>query len=547
MLWSAVVAAVLRLAWVAAVPTKPVGDFALYRESAAYLVEHGSLDSGFVFMPGYVLLLALLERLGGGLLAAKLLGVGFGALAAAAAAGTAGALFDRRAGFAAGLAAAIWPAGVAMASVTGTDMPAAALIAAAVWALVRLGPGRPRTAVLVCGALLGAASSIRAVALPLAGASGLYWLARRERLGTAAARAALTLAVALVLLAPWAIRNRARYGEWFLTDSHGGHTALCGANPNSDGRYSRSLNRLFHETTGFEILTEPHRESDREAYAWARRFAAFEPAFAVGLVGAKAERLLARERGLLYWPVFRAGVLPAGRAAWFAGHRAALEAAADVFWWATALLALAGVGLCVAWREDPALVLVAFALALAALYAVFFAEPRYQLPITLLGFPLAAAAVTRLRRGLADRRAARVAVAFAVLAPLAFAGFLRFCEGLRAGHRWAAALCRVDGIARACLWRRADAGPGDSPVRGTWDAVGLAAPGAAETTVDLPAGRYHASGRFDPPGAGAMIAAAADHRGGPYRVHFAVPAGAPVPVWLSDLRIEREVMHNLAP
>src|SRR5947208_638678 len=52
---------------------------------------------------------------------------------------------------------------------------------------------------------------------------------------------------AAVVLAPWAVRNRLRYGETFFTDSHGGLTALVGANPNSEGRYSRSLNRMFEE------------------------------------------------------------------------------------------------------------------------------------------------------------------------------------------------------------------------------------------------------------------------------------------------------------
>ena len=37
-------AIVLRIAWVLAVPTKPVGDFAMYVESAAHLATHGSFD-----------------------------------------------------------------------------------------------------------------------------------------------------------------------------------------------------------------------------------------------------------------------------------------------------------------------------------------------------------------------------------------------------------------------------------------------------------------------------------------------------------------------
>src|SRR4051794_41629997 len=70
----------LRLAWVLLVPTRPVGDFAMYLESAAYLVQHGALDAEFIYMPGYVFLVAGVQALGGGLLAAKLIGVAAGGL-----------------------------------------------------------------------------------------------------------------------------------------------------------------------------------------------------------------------------------------------------------------------------------------------------------------------------------------------------------------------------------------------------------------------------------------------------------------------------------
>src|SRR3569623_1707359 len=51
-------ATALRVVWAVKVPTIPVGDFAMYRESANYLAEHGRLDGGFIYMPGLVLLLA---------------------------------------------------------------------------------------------------------------------------------------------------------------------------------------------------------------------------------------------------------------------------------------------------------------------------------------------------------------------------------------------------------------------------------------------------------------------------------------------------------
>src|SRR5438552_11569797 len=75
-------ATAVRVTWALAVPTIPVGDFAMYRESANYLVEHGSLDGGFIYMPGFVLLLAALQAAGGEVLSAKLLGALFGGLAA---------------------------------------------------------------------------------------------------------------------------------------------------------------------------------------------------------------------------------------------------------------------------------------------------------------------------------------------------------------------------------------------------------------------------------------------------------------------------------
>src|SRR6185295_4708254 len=106
----------------------------------------------------------------------------------------------------------------------------------------RLGFECPWRAAVLSGLVFGLAAWVRAVAVPLAALSVVYWWAAGARPRAALARAALALAVALLVLAPWGLRNRRLYGETFLTDSHGGHTALVGANPNSEGTYSRSLN-----------------------------------------------------------------------------------------------------------------------------------------------------------------------------------------------------------------------------------------------------------------------------------------------------------------
>ena len=519
----------LRLLWVLVVPSRPVGDFALYRESASYLVEHGSLDPEFIYMPGYVFLLAAVEWLGGGLLAAKLLGVAAGGAVAFAAAGTADQLFGRRAGVATAAIGALWPAGIAVTSVTGTDLPAGALVALAVWIMARLGRTRPRLAAGLSGLVFGLGAWIRAVTVPLAVLSFFFWWATA---GWRAAlrRTALTVAVAVAVLLPWGVRNHALYGEPFLTDSHGGHTALVGANPNSDGTYSRSLNLMFTKATGYRLMDTPdrHRASDRAAYAIAKEWSAFEPMYALGLLAAKADRLLSHERNLLYWPLFRQGVLPDSARAFQDAHRLALERLADWFWYGVVALFVAGLALVAGGasaragsaggagaraRDRRPLALLAFPAAMVAIYASFFSEVRYHLAIAPLSFPLAGAAAVWLwdggRRRFEGERARLARVAVAVAGTFgAWSLLIAGGEALRSRHRWAVAICEYPSVgqARLCAWRRSAPLNGPSPVRGVWDGVGLrVAPlataeggdvfAAARTELPLENGRYRVKAR----------------------------------------------------
>jgi len=267
----------VRLVWVLVVPTRPVGDFAMYLESARYLCEHHSLDPEFIYMPGYVFLAAGVYAFGGGLLAIKMIGVAAGGLATAAVYGMARAVFGRGAAALAGLLCALWPAGIAVSSVTGTDMPAAALLGLAVWLLARGAGRRPLGAPVAFGLAMGLAAWVRAVALPLVALTALHFRARGALWVHALTRTLAAAAVAFLVLLPWGVRNHFRYGEFFLTDSHGGHTALVGANPDTEGVYSRSLNRMFEVGTGYRLFSEPHRDADRAAYALAKHWTAFSP------------------------------------------------------------------------------------------------------------------------------------------------------------------------------------------------------------------------------------------------------------------------------
>src|SRR4029078_1498978 len=127
----------------------------MYIESARYLVEHHALDQEFIYMPGYTAMIAVVQALGGGLLAIKMIGVVAGGLAAGAVYGIGRSLFGGTAALVAGLLCALWPGGIAVSSVTGTHMPSAALIVIAVWMLVRTAGQHPLGAPALYGVVLG--------------------------------------------------------------------------------------------------------------------------------------------------------------------------------------------------------------------------------------------------------------------------------------------------------------------------------------------------------------------------------------------------------
>ena len=512
----------VRLLWVLVVPTRPVGDFAMYLESARYLVEHHGLDPEFIYMPGYVYLVAGVYAFGGGLFAIKMIGVASGALATAAVYGTARAIFGRGAAFTAGLLCALWPAGIAVSSVTGTDMPAAALLGLAVWLLARNAAGRPLGAPAAFGLVMGLASYVRAVALPLVLLAAFHFRARGASWLHVVTRTLAACFLAFLVLLPWGVRNHHRYGEFFLTDSHGGHTALVGANPNTDGSYSRSLNRLFSEGTGYALFAPPHRESDRVAYALAKQWTAFSPRYALGLLVAKADRLLGAERPLLYWPLYRQSVLPPGT--WFDIHRAGIERVVDDSYYLMIAAVVVGIVAAAARRNWPALTLLPLPLALLVLYTLFFAEARYHLAIVVLLLPFAGnglAWVVTATRDVFRRRDTRGRVAIEGLVAggilaLLFVGWPRAINAgttLRERNRWAVCLCEVAGGRRLCDVRATEPAPGaaPSPVRGVWDGFGLRLSGAraaAAFDLDLPPGRYRVS--MSAEGVGPAIRAAVD-------------------------------------
>ncbi len=573
-----------------AVPTVPVSDFAMYRESANYLSEFRHLDPGFIYMPGFVALLALVKDAGGDLLAQKLLGVLFGGIGAAGVFGLTWAVLDRstarresawarlcpcpHAAVATALYA-LWPAGTAMASVVGTDVPAAGLIVAALALLAVLAPRRPWAAAVAFGVTLGLAAWIRAVALPLTALSLGVWLARREPLRRALLLTAASVLATLVVLAPWGVRHLRESGALYFTDDHGGITALIGANPNSEGTYTRALNRMFNDVTGRSVLAEPHRETDQLAYRMVREWWRYEPAYALGLAVMKTERFFDPEDRLFYWPIFRPGVLVGRPARQVAAHHDALAAAGYGFGISVLALSLFGMVVAAARRRWLLLALLPFQAALTVTYTLFFAEPRYRLPVEMLALPFVAFALGELARfGRAVARRDRPALARAwapLVAGLAtivvwLAAWPRLIEAgqaLRVRHRWAAAevALATEPRPRLLLWRSAPPLPPASPLAGAPEGVHLRAPadGTARAQVQLgggplPPGTYELTARVtDQRGRGRVRLAGSEvevsteqpvevrarlpHAGGVLRFDAAFAAAPGDEIWIDRLRL----------
>jgi hypothetical protein len=589
-IWGAALVAlatVVRLVWVLAVPTIPVSDFAMYRESANYLSEFGHLDPGFIYMPGFVALLAWVKDLGGDLLAQKLLGVAFGGIGAAGLfvlsyrllgedAAPAGRWCPCPRAAVTTFLYALWPAGVAMSSVVGTDMPAAALLALALALLLGLAPRRPLAAAIAFGVTMGLAAWVRAVALPLSALALAVWLARGTKFARALLLTAVGVAATLVVLLPWGIRHVRHSGQLYFTDDHGGITALIGANPNSEGTYTRALNRMFKDVAGRSVLDEPHRETDRAAFAIAREWWAFEPRYALGLAVMKADRLFDPEHRLLYWSLLRPGVLIGRHADWLAAHRGGVVAVADAFGYAVIGLALAGIAAAAARRRWMLLALLPLMLALIATYTLFFAEPRYRLPIEMLAFPFvtfalveiagAVAAVARRSRAAAIHAARALAPALLLIVAwrLAWPAVVDWGAGLRARHRWAVSEAEVDGRKRLLLWARQSPVPADgrSPLAGAPEGVAVRDAGPSPVALrlrlgggPLPPGRYAIEIAMEAsagagirvelgggqaavaPGAPATLAAEIGHAGGRLALTGAVTVPEGAALWLAAPRI----------
>jgi tetratricopeptide (TPR) repeat protein len=215
----------------------------------------------YYLAPFYTYFLGLVfAATGGSLQAARLVQVALGAGTVALVMATSFAWWSRRAALVAGaLAAATGLLAFNEILILQSSVDAF-LTALALFVLTRAVRGPSWGRLVAAGGALGALAANRPNALPAIAVVALLWVVVHRSRAAVAQAVALGLGTLLVL-APFALRNRVVAGEWVLITSHGGLNYYIGNNAQSDG--------TWRATPGVRASIEGQKEDVRRVAAQA--------------------------------------------------------------------------------------------------------------------------------------------------------------------------------------------------------------------------------------------------------------------------------------
>jgi hypothetical protein len=408
----------LRLAFVAAYPSRPFSDFLALVDFGFRLRDHGLTAPGWhwaQFNPGLPMILSVLLRFasptGGFELVRSATAVATGLV------GLAPFLLWRgvvafRTRLLAGAMFALWPGQVFFSGVVAQDnwvlLPAVALASLAVRRLRSAGTGYPFWAGLLYAAAAAIRQDMLLVLLPVLLAAA-FGPRRAGRMRRQAAALLLSAGLPLLLLAR---QRQLATGRFTLTTEHGGLAILGSSLP---GAFEPG----WIDPRPYVERIDPAMAADRQSYfsgAWslARREMLRRPDFHALRIAAQTMRVTLKADGLdLFWSLRMPEALPAGLQA--KGEEFAQAATPWLDVEMAAILGLFSAAMLAAfWRKDAAILLVGLcAILKVLLQALLSPMPRLLVPATAmellaisLGFALAA--------DLPKRRGALLAVAVAV-------------------------------------------------------------------------------------------------------------------------------------
>ena len=295
-LWLLALLFLLPRAAVLLIEVTPTSDADFYYTRAIQLAEgRGYLSIWGLptayWPPGWPMVLSLLFRLTG----PSLVALGLFNLMSSAVAGWLALDLGRRiygselAGRAGLLLLALYPNSIGYVPLALTEVFYTALLLAGCWLLVASGP---RWRLIAAGAVFGVATLVKAqslVVVPLVlGIALLSEASVWRRLPGIAARGVLVLAIAMLTVLPWSLRNQEQLGSFVTVSTNGGITLLTGNNDSANGGVTPD-DPVAKAHYARNDLTEV--ESDEEAKRLALAWIADHPLAFVRLAPLKLARL----------------------------------------------------------------------------------------------------------------------------------------------------------------------------------------------------------------------------------------------------------------
>jgi 4-amino-4-deoxy-L-arabinose transferase-like glycosyltransferase len=393
----------LRLTWIAYVDFAPSlnDDAGRYDFLGRSLAEGGGYNNpnGATTMfwpPGYPFILAAVYKLWPAALlgdhevtAALALNALLGALTVVVTYGVTRRAFDGTAAVLAAAIVACFPSLIFLGGVTLTETTFTALLVVAVWLIVTARGRREVPLLALVALVLGFATLVRGVALLVPLVALLYWRGAHGDWRAGLVRATAVTVGALLVVAPWTVRNYVESGSFVLISSNAGVDFYIGHSDGADGR-GRKVDELVFRYPGLPPAEAEARVSS-DGFERGLRFAARHPLDEVTLSARKVWWLWYRDDEAVRWSDAHGerDVMPASL-------RAALVVASNAYYWPVLALAIIGVLTERWWRRPEAMLLASLIGYWTLVHVAFFGDARFHAPALPFVAAFAGAAISTL-------------------------------------------------------------------------------------------------------------------------------------------------------
>ena len=404
-------ALLVRLVWISQIDPAPegfqAGDPWFYHESARNLLGGRGYIGLFdgeptaKWAPGYtVTLAALYAVVGESATAAKVLNALLGSATALFVVGLGWWAFNRQVGFVAGFIFALFPNQIFFSTLVMSEtlflfLLTGLLLLLALWTKPERGVHWYQAAAL--GVIIGATSYVRGELILFPLVLGVVWLAATRQPARTLALTGLAMAMVLLTILPWTVRNAVELDYPVLISTGSGENLLAGHWAGADGTGSfipgAEVQEKYQDLEGAELEIAAYQESIRRAASYAVR----HPLQEVKLTLNKLYAFYRDDSSGILW-IQRKTFIPENRAQM-------LEVAANGYYFAVLGLAMIAVPLWFRLRDPRSLLLIGVVVYFSFVFGVVFvAEVRHHFPvIPVLSISAAVACVRIWEAGRAQR------------------------------------------------------------------------------------------------------------------------------------------------